>query len=192
MSLLSLQGLNKSFHGFQAVRDLDFEVGAGELVGLLGPNGAGKTTTIRMLLGIYEPDSGDIRFGEGIGGTDHIGYLPEDRGLYPDARVLEMLIYLGKLKGMPSRLAREKATHWIERVELTFEGEGADLQGLDGISDGEIENGSASFQIDASVDANTLLKEILERVSVTTLTVSWPPLHDVFVREVTKRGEMVQ
>jgi ABC-2 type transport system ATP-binding protein len=88
---------------------------------LLGPNGAGKTTTIRMILDIFKPDTGSI---EVLGGSmtparqDRIGYMPEERGLYPHMRVLDCLVYLGLLKGLGRREARQRAAAYLERLEL--------------------------------------------------------------------------
>ena len=85
--------VTKRFAGHTAVDALSLTVPSGTIYGLLGPNGAGKSTTIRMILNIYVPDSGSVRlFGEQGSGRDHsarIGYLPEERGLYPKMRVLE-------------------------------------------------------------------------------------------------------
>ena len=119
--LVSVQNLRKSFDQNVAVGDVTFEVAAGEVFGLLGPNGAGKTTTIRMILDIFKPDSGSI---EVLGGPltlarqDRIGYMPEERGLYPHMRVLDCLIYLGTLKGLSRAVARQRAEAYLERLEL--------------------------------------------------------------------------
>jgi ABC-2 type transport system ATP-binding protein len=83
--ILSVEGVHKSFDGTKAVEDVSFEVQKGEIFGLLGPNGAGKTTLIRMILGIFQPDSGEIRFSFSPDGRllpERVGYLPEERGLY--------------------------------------------------------------------------------------------------------------
>lgn len=121
--LLSVEGLTKSFNGQPAVKEISFSVEQGDIVGLLGPNGAGKTTAIRCILGIYEKDGGTIRFGTSYKGSDAIGYLPEDRGLYPDAPVLDCLVYLGLLKGLTRRDARKRARHWLKMVELEYTAE---------------------------------------------------------------------
>ncbi|MDD5317143.1 MAG: ATP-binding cassette domain-containing protein [Candidatus ainarchaeum sp.] len=96
--------LSKSFGDTRVLKDVSFDVRKGEILGLLGPNGAGKTTTIRILMGIFGQDSGDVRiFGEMFSEATkkRVGYLPEERGLYREARVLETLVYLASLKGMP-------------------------------------------------------------------------------------------
>lgn len=101
--------------------DVSFEVRPGEVFGLLCPNGAGKTTTIRMILDIFKPDSGTI---EVLGGPmtparrDRVGYMPEERGLYPYLRVLDCLVYLGSLKGLSRSEARRRAETYLERLEL--------------------------------------------------------------------------
>ena len=100
---VQIQNVSKSYAAVKAVDDISFEVRAGEIFGLLGPNGAGKTSTIRMILDIIRPDSGTIRV---LGGPmtedkkDHIGYLPEERGLYDDMTLEEILEFLGQLKGL--------------------------------------------------------------------------------------------
>jgi ABC-2 type transport system ATP-binding protein len=119
--LVAVQNLRKSFGQKLAVADVSFEVRPGEVFGLLGPNGAGKTTTIRMILDIFKPETGTI---EVLGGSltparkDRIGYMPEERGLYPYMRVLDCLVYLGTLKGLNRRQARQQAEAYLERLEL--------------------------------------------------------------------------
>jgi ABC-2 type transport system ATP-binding protein len=118
-SLLELERVSKRFGDLQAVDALSFGVRAGEVFGFLGPNGAGKTTTLRMVMGITRPDEGRILF-EGSADLDRgrVGYLPEERGLYPDAPVLDTLVYLGELRGMRAGAARRAAREWLERFEL--------------------------------------------------------------------------
>ena len=116
-----VQQVSKSYGNFQAVRDVSFDVNRGEIFALLGPNGAGKSTTIRMILDIIRPDSGRI---EVLGGTldeqrkDRIGYLPEERGLYKSAQVLEMMTYLGRLKGLSGAEANKRAMRMLEHLGL--------------------------------------------------------------------------
>lgn len=120
--LVTVQNLRKSFGQNLAVADVSFDVQPGEVFGLLGPNGAGKTTTIRMILDIFKPDAGNI---EVLGGPltsarkDRIGYMPEERGLYPYMRVLDCLVYLGTLKGLSRSQARQRAEAYLERLDLT-------------------------------------------------------------------------
>jgi ABC-2 type transport system ATP-binding protein len=119
--LVAVQNLRKTFGQKLAVADVSFEVRPGEVFGLLGPNGAGKTTTIRMILDIFKPDAGTI---EVLGGSltparrDRIGYMPEERGLYPYMRVLDCLVYLGTLKGLSRHQARRWAEAFLERLDL--------------------------------------------------------------------------
>jgi ABC-2 type transport system ATP-binding protein len=113
--------VRKAFNDKLAVSDVSFDIEAGEVFGLLGPNGAGKTTTIRMILDIFKPDAGTIDvFGGPLtrAGKDRIGYMPEERGLYPHMRVLECLVYLGLLKGLKRREARQRAERFLARMEL--------------------------------------------------------------------------
>ena len=122
MAVLEVQGISKSFGAIAAVNDVSFSANQGEILGFLGPNGAGKTTTIRMIMGIIRPDTGAIRFAiDGdptVLNKERIGYLPEERGLYEDAKVLETLVYLAELKGLTRAEAREQAGSWLERFNL--------------------------------------------------------------------------
>jgi ABC-2 type transport system ATP-binding protein len=118
--MLQVQNLTKRYDGFTAVDNLSFEVHRGEVFGLLGPNGAGKTTTIRAVMDIIKPDEGQISvLGQPPGAVrERVGYLPEERGLYRNLKLLDMLTYLAELKGMPRSEGRRQAEHWLERVEL--------------------------------------------------------------------------
>ncbi len=117
--LLSVREVCKTFREHVAVDALSFDVRRGEIFGFLGPNGAGKTTTLRMILGITRPDRGEVHF-DGTLGVDRskIGYLPEERGLYDDQRVLDTLVYLGSLRGMSPASARASAARWLERFGI--------------------------------------------------------------------------
>src|SRR5205807_6966378 len=120
--ILILDRVSKRFAGHTAVDELSLSVPSGVIYGLLGPNGAGKTTTLRMIMDILEPDGGTVRvFGEPGGGRAHaerIGYLPEERGLYRKMRVLDVLVFLGEMKGIDRRRARQRAGEWLERLGL--------------------------------------------------------------------------
>src|SRR5437870_13558696 len=120
--ILSLDRVSKRFAGHIAVDELSLSIPQGVIYGLLGPNGAGKTTTIRMVMDILRPDGGAVRlFGEPGGGRAHserIGYLPEERGLYRKMRVLDVLVFLGEMKGIDRRGARQRAGEWLERLGL--------------------------------------------------------------------------
>jgi len=120
--LLRVENVSKTFESVRAVDDVSFSVERGEILGFLGPNGAGKTTTIRMILGIFRPDAGTIRCtldgDRGHAPKGRTGYLPEERGLYSDAKVLDLLVYFGELKGLTRAEARARAREWLERFEL--------------------------------------------------------------------------
>jgi ABC-2 type transport system ATP-binding protein len=119
--MIAIRNARKQFATVCAVDDVSFEVRPKEIFALLGPNGAGKTTLLRMLLGLIRPDSGRIEF-LGDGGRPpeprETGYLPEDRGLYPDVRVLDTLTYFGTLRGMARRAAHAAAESWLQRMDL--------------------------------------------------------------------------
>ena len=121
MDAVVIEGVTKRFDSLVAVDDLNLRVGEGAMFGLLGPNGAGKTTTLRMVMRMLVPDSGSVRiFGQPLndGTQDLIGYLPEERGLYPKMQVLEVLVFLGSLKGLSEREAGRRAREWLERLDL--------------------------------------------------------------------------
>ena len=125
MNALEVKDLSKRFGSFKAVDSLSFAIPEGVIFGLLGRNGAGKTTTIRMLMNIYEPDSGDIRFrGARVGQDfrDRVGYLPEERGLNTKLRVMDTLLYLAELKGKKGQAVKERAQYYLERFELGARG----------------------------------------------------------------------
>ncbi|MDY7041284.1 MAG: ATP-binding cassette domain-containing protein [Chloroflexota bacterium] len=121
MYAIETHDLVKDFNGLRAVDGLSFAVERGEIFGLLGPNGAGKTTTIRMLMDIFKPDTGEIQVLGGAVDThtkSRIGYLPEERGLYPRLRVVQCLTYLARLKGMGRREAKNRAEALLDEVGL--------------------------------------------------------------------------
>ena len=119
LSVLSVEHVAKNFATLRAVDDVSFDVRGGEVFGFLGPNGAGKTTTLRMIMGITRPDQGRVSF-DGAAGLDpsRVGYLPEERGLFEDVKVIEVLQYLASLRGMSAHDARAEAMRWLERLEL--------------------------------------------------------------------------
>jgi len=113
--------ISKSFAATRVLKDVSFDARKGEILGLLGPNGAGKTTTIRILMGIFGQDSGDVKiFGEKFSERTkkRVGYLPEERGLYRDSRVLETLVYLASLKGMPEKDAAREGKRMLAELGL--------------------------------------------------------------------------
>jgi ABC-2 type transport system ATP-binding protein len=121
MDAVTLQGVTKGYDGLLAVSDLSLSIREGSFFGLLGPNGAGKTTTLRMLLKIIVPDSGQIAIlGRPISDAtqDRVGYLPEERGLYPHMRVQQILVFLGALKGLSEAEADRRAGQWLQRMEI--------------------------------------------------------------------------
>lgn len=122
MEAVVIEQVTKRFDSIVAVSELSFAIRQQAVFGLLGPNGAGKTTTLRMLMRILVPDSGSIRLlGRALsdGARDLIGYLPEERGLYPRMRVQEFLTFAGALKGLSEEEGRRRASPWIDRLELT-------------------------------------------------------------------------
>ncbi|HUX77867.1 MAG TPA: ATP-binding cassette domain-containing protein [Anaerolineae bacterium] len=118
--IIQIRDLVKRYGDVVAVDHLSFEVKQGEIFGLLGPNGAGKTTTIRVVMDILNPDAGNVTIlGQPPGqAKGRVGYLPEERGLYRNLKVLDTLIYLGELKGVPRSAARERAVGLLERIQL--------------------------------------------------------------------------
>ena len=120
--MLEIRGVTKQYDGVTAVDDLSLSIGPGGIYGLLGPNGAGKTTMIRMIMGIINPDEGRIEvFGKPFSerSKERIGYLPEERGLYRKMKVLDHIVFLGEIKGVPVKTASERATAWMKRLELS-------------------------------------------------------------------------
>lgn len=120
---MQLTGLTKRYADHLAVSDLSLTVPRGTIYAILGPNGAGKSTTIRMAMGIIARDSGRVEL-LGVDPADQrevlrrVGYLPEERGLYRKMRVLDVIIFFGRLKGMAEREARAAAEGWLERMGL--------------------------------------------------------------------------
>ena len=122
--ILQVISISKSFLNIQAVKDITFSVEQGEIFAFLGPNGAGKTTTLRILLDIIRADNGNIYWNlndskSSLPSSEHIGYLPEERGLYLDIPILRSLVYLASIRGMNPAKAKQKALEWLERLELT-------------------------------------------------------------------------
>ncbi|MGH9406487.1 MAG: ABC transporter ATP-binding protein [Terriglobia bacterium] len=113
--------VSKRFDAVTAVDQLSLCIRQGELFGLLGPNGAGKTTTLRMIMSVIIPDTGRVSvFGETDPGRmqNLIGYLPEERGLYPRMKVLDILVFLASLKGISEGEGRRRGREWLERLEI--------------------------------------------------------------------------
>ncbi|WDF50460.1 ATP-binding cassette domain-containing protein [Paenibacillus sp. KACC 21273] len=120
MKPLVLNQIIKHYAGTTAVDNLSLEVEAGEIYGLLGANGAGKTTTMRMVLGLIYPDEGEILYDGRPYRTElqhKMGYLPEERGLYPKIKISDQLVYLGQLRGMTHKDAVQSLKKWLERFD---------------------------------------------------------------------------
>jgi ABC-2 type transport system ATP-binding protein len=121
MPIINVHNISKRFGETVAVDNLSFTVHPGEIFGLLGPNGAGKTTCIRMILDIFEPDSGEINILDGRMTDDkknRIGYLPEERGLYQDIPLERCLTFLAALKGMPEKNVSSKLIDYLKYFDL--------------------------------------------------------------------------
>ena len=119
--ILSVRNLGKSFKDTQIIRDITFEVKAGEIMAVLGPNGAGKSTTIRNIMGILIPDEGEVEFHNHPGKDiprQKIGYLPEERGLYKNVSIMDVLMYFAELKDYPLEKARKRALEYLEKFDL--------------------------------------------------------------------------
>lgn len=117
--ILSVTQLEKSFKHQQVLTSISFDIYQGEIMAILGPNGAGKSTTIRNIMGIMQPDQGDIHFANHSDiPRNNIGYLPEERGLYQDVTIMDMLLYLAELKDYPLSLAKERAKQYLKKLDL--------------------------------------------------------------------------
>jgi ABC-2 type transport system ATP-binding protein len=121
-NILELKNLQKQYATQKAVDDVSFTIEQGSIFGLLGPNGAGKTTLLRMITGIFYPDSGDLLFdGKPFDPQNdfvHIGYMPEERGLYKKMKIGEQAMYLAQLKGLSKSEALEKIKFWFKKFEM--------------------------------------------------------------------------
>lgn len=117
---LEIKNLRKSFSGNEVLHGISFSVESGKALGLLGRNGAGKTTTIRILMDVFKGDSGEILIdGKPFKPTNYqIGYLPEERGLYPKKKVTEQIVYLASLRGISKKEAKENTLKWLKRLGI--------------------------------------------------------------------------
>jgi ABC-2 type transport system ATP-binding protein len=121
MPVVELAGVTKAYENKLAVDNLSLSIDAGQMFGLLGPNGAGKTSSIRMMMGITMPDSGRVSlFGKPFErkSLEHVGYLPEERGLYKKMKVMDQLVFFGELHGLTAEVARKRAIDWAKRMEI--------------------------------------------------------------------------
>ena len=117
---LEIKNLRKSFSGNEVLHGISFSVESGKALGLLGRNGAGKTTTIRILMDVFKCDSGEILLdGKPFIPRNHqIGYLPEERGLYPKKKVMDQIVYLATLRGISKKEAKENTKKWLTRLGI--------------------------------------------------------------------------
>ena len=121
-NLLSIDSVSKKFGSHTALNNISLNIPEGCIYGLLGPNGAGKTTLIRIINQISLPDSGKVFFNDQELNSSHIkqiGYLPEERGLYPKMKIGEQAIYLAQLKGMDRKMARLELKKWFDKFEIS-------------------------------------------------------------------------
>lgn len=118
---LQFNGITKSFGEKEVLKGITFSTEGGKAFGLLGRNGAGKTTSIRILMGVFPADSGSVLIdGKPIDREEvGIGYLPEERGLYPKKKIIDQLVYFSALKGMDKPSALKAIDYWLDRLEMT-------------------------------------------------------------------------
>ncbi|MCR2047246.1 ATP-binding cassette domain-containing protein [Acetatifactor muris] len=118
---LEVKEIRKSFGEKEVLHGVSFQVDSGSALGLLGRNGAGKTTTIRILMDVFHADSGEICLDgrKFVPSKQQIGYLPEERGLYPKRTVMDQMLYLAALRGMRSPDAKKSAEKWLARLEVS-------------------------------------------------------------------------
>jgi len=119
--ILALDGVSKTFSGKPAVQDLSFTVRRGEITGFLGPNGAGKSTSLRMALGILTPDAGEVSLFGGrprAKALERVGFLPEERGIYRKMKVIDVIVFFARLKGVGPVEARRRGLAMLEEFGL--------------------------------------------------------------------------
>lgn len=118
---LEVNNLKKTFGKKEVLHGISFQVSSGKALGLLGRNGAGKTTTIRIMMDLFQGNEGTIQLnGKVFKPRDYqIGYLPEERGLYPKKKVYDQLIYLGELRGLKKSTLKENTLYWLDRLGVT-------------------------------------------------------------------------
>ena len=112
-NMLSVRNISKKYGDVEALRGLSFGIEKGDVFGLLGPNGSGKTTTIRIILSIIFPDEGEVK-----STFNRIGYLPEERGLYPTMRIDELIYFFGELRGMDKKEVGKQMDFWLQKLDL--------------------------------------------------------------------------
>lgn len=122
--MITLENINRSFGDKQVLHDLSFTIGDGRMTGFVGSNGSGKTTTMRIVLGVLAADSGRITVGGDLITPAHrsaIGYMPEERGLYPKMPIIDQLVYLARFHGLSRRSARDRGLELLEQLDLKGE-----------------------------------------------------------------------
>lgn len=136
-NIVSVKNFKMVFGKKTVIKNLSFDVKQGEIFGFLGSNGSGKTTTIRALLGLYKPTEGELTIGgktfDPKNNSTILGYLPEERGLYKKEKVIDVMIYFGRLKGMKKSEAKDWSLKYLDRVGLT----GYENTRLDKLSGGQ-------------------------------------------------------
>src|SRR5690625_2582664 len=140
-TVLSVNNISKSFKNRKVLNRVSFDVRKGEVMAILGPNGAGKSTTIRNIMGIIFPDEGEVIFSHHTSSEiprTKIGYLPEERGLYKNVKVMDILLYLADLKDYPLQKARERALTYLKKF---------DLEGKENVSVEELSKGMGQKEI---------------------------------------------
>ena len=117
---IAVENLTKYYGSFCAVDGMSFSFQSGKITAIVGRNGSGKTTTIRSLLGLIPMDSGKILVDHREQGLElkHVGYLAEERGMFPKETVQSQLLFLARLKGMSTKAANQSIQHWLERLEI--------------------------------------------------------------------------
>ncbi|AKG03414.1 ABC transporter ATP-binding protein [Salimicrobium jeotgali] len=134
-TLLSVEKLGKSYKNKQIVKDISFSVKRGMVTAILGPNGAGKSTTIRSMMGIMQPDEGSVKYQDyPKHGVPHekVGYLPEERGLYKNVKIMDVILYFADLKDYPKKKAKSRALDYLKKFGL----EGKDKVSVEELSKG--------------------------------------------------------
>lgn len=117
--IIKISNVNKRYGEFEALKNINIDIEKGEIIGIIGGNGAGKTTTFRTIMGLIQPTSGEIIWKEEINKENEIGYLPEERGLYPKSKIKDQLIYLASLRGMNKKEAVREIDYWLEKFNIT-------------------------------------------------------------------------
>lgn len=122
---LAFKGIDKSFGSKKVLSDLNLQAQSGRAFGLLGRNGAGKTTSIRILMDVFKPDRGEILLDGAPLHTQglSLGYLPEEKGLYPKQKILRQLRFLGRLRGLDEKEAKRSALRWLDRLGMSAHAE---------------------------------------------------------------------